>query len=109
MINDYEYKFISLLAKKGSQHTITFPESVQRKVKRLIKQGYVRVEDGFDGEKYLITEAGRLAYEVKKYVVKQNITCAETIYQTDRVIINAYEFMDKIFKMVGFVKGEDDE
>lgn len=41
------------------------------------------------------------------FINKQNIHCAETIYQTDRVIENAYEFIDGVCKIVGFKKDEE--
>ncbi|OCP21999.1 MULTISPECIES: hypothetical protein [unclassified Ensifer] len=43
------------------------------------------------------------------FIDKQNIHCAETICQTDRVIENAYEFIDGVCKIVGFKKDEDEE
>jgi hypothetical protein len=33
----------------------------------------------------------------------------ETIYQTDRVIENAYEFIEEICNVVGYVASEDEE
>lgn len=40
---------------------------------------------------------------------KQSIRCAETIHQTDRVIENAYEFIEQVCDVIGYVKEEDDE
>jgi len=40
------------------------------------------------------------------FIREQRIRCAETIYQTDRVIENAYEFIEKICDLVGYL--EDD-
>lgn len=36
------------------------------------------------------------------FVEEQHIYCAETIYQSDRVIENAYEFIEKICDIVGY-------
>ena len=44
-----------------------------------------------------------------KFVEDNNITCAETVYQCDRVIRNAYMFMHEVCKNVGFVDYEDEE
>jgi hypothetical protein len=40
------------------------------------------------------------------FIKDQRIYCSETIYQTDRVIENAYEFIDNICQNVGFA-GEE--
>jgi hypothetical protein len=44
-----------------------------------------------------------------KFVEDNNITCAETVYQSDRVIHNAYMFMHEVCKNVGFVDYEDED
>ena len=38
----------------------------------------------------------------RTFVDRQNIECGEAIYQTDRVIENAYEFIERICKVVGY-------
>lgn len=38
----------------------------------------------------------------EKFIVDNNIHCEETIYQTDRVIKNAYEFIGDICNIVGY-------
>ena len=43
------------------------------------------------------------------FIRDNNITCAETVYQSDRVIENAYEFIDKICSLVGYAKEEEEE
>jgi CO dehydrogenase/acetyl-CoA synthase epsilon subunit len=45
----------------------------------------------------------------KKFIEEQNIFCAETIYQSDRVIENAYEFIEDVCNIVGYVEDEDEE
>ena len=45
----------------------------------------------------------------KKYVAEQEISCAETIYQTDWVIENAYEFVEDVCNVVGYLPMEDEE
>lgn len=46
---------------------------------------------------------------VQDFIDKQDITCIETIYQTDRVIENAYEFIERLCNVVGYKEFEDDE
>lgn len=38
---------------------------------------------------------------VIEFMKDNRITCEDTIYQTDRVITNAYEFIEDLFRMVG--------
>lgn len=38
----------------------------------------------------------------KIFIDEQNINCAESIYQTDRVIENAYVFIERICDIVGY-------
>ena len=45
----------------------------------------------------------------EQFVADQDISCAETIYQTDRVIENAYLFVEKVCDIVGYAEMEDDE
>lgn len=45
----------------------------------------------------------------KKFIEDEKISCAESVYQTDSVIINAYELIEKICNIVGYHKYEDDE
>ncbi len=43
------------------------------------------------------------------FIEKQEIGCAETIYQTDWVIENAYEFVQEVCDIVGYQEYEDEE
>lgn len=43
----------------------------------------------------------------QKFIQDQNITCSETVYQSDRVIENAYEFIDGICDIVGFKDADE--
>jgi hypothetical protein len=45
---------------------------------------------------------------VEKFVVDQRITCAETISQSDRVIVAAYDFIEALCDVAGY-KAEDGE
>lgn len=45
----------------------------------------------------------------KKFVKTQNITGSENVYQSDRVIENAYQFIDDICKIVGFEEYIEEE
>jgi hypothetical protein len=41
----------------------------------------------------------------KKFIEENNITCSESVYQNDKVILNAYSFIEQICDIVGY----DDE
>ena len=43
-----------------------------------------------------------------KFIEDQKITCPETIFQSDRVIENAYAFIKEICDIVGYAKYEDE-
>lgn len=43
----------------------------------------------------------------RAFIDKQQIHCAETIYQTDGVIENAYEFIEGIADLVGYFDDGD--
>lgn len=46
---------------------------------------------------------------VEKFILDQQIHCEEDIYQSDRVIINAYEFIQELCDVVGYLPEEEDE
>ena len=56
-----------------------------------------------------LTEARKLWQVCAQFIQAQNISCAETVYQTDRVIENAYEFIEQVCDVVGYVDLEDEE
>lgn len=56
-----------------------------------------------------LAEARKLWQLCEQFVQDQNIHCAETVYQSDRVIENAYEFIEQICDIVGYVDLEDGE
>lgn len=45
---------------------------------------------------------------VENFIKKQRIYCGETIYQTDRVIENAYEFIHELCEVVGYEKLDEE-
>ena len=45
--------------------------------------------------------------EIRAFIEKQNINCAEAIYQTDNVIQNAYEFIERLADIVGYKEDEE--
>lgn len=45
----------------------------------------------------------------EKFIRDQQITCSEAVHQTDRVIENAYEFIEGVCEIVGYHQTEDDE
>jgi hypothetical protein len=44
----------------------------------------------------------------EEFVKKQHIYCAESIYQSDRVIENAYEFIESVCDVVGYMDCDDE-
>ena len=44
-----------------------------------------------------------------EFVEAQNIRCPESIYQTDRVIENAYEFIEDVCNIVGYTESKEDD
>jgi len=49
-------------------------------------------------------------YELcKTFIEKQQIHCVETIYQTDRVIENAYGLIEDICDIVGYAEDWDND
>jgi hypothetical protein len=44
----------------------------------------------------------------KKFIDDNDIGCSEVIYQSDRVIENAYEFIEDICDIVGYKEYEDE-
>jgi len=45
---------------------------------------------------------------VEMFIIDHDIHCPETIYQTDRVIENAYTFIEDVCNIVGYEGDEDD-
>ena len=43
-----------------------------------------------------------------KFINDQKIDCAETVFQSDRVIENVYEFIYEICDIVGYAEYNDD-
>lgn len=54
-----------------------------------------------------LTQEERLVKEVRKFLDDNKIHCPETIYQTDHVIQNAYEFIEILANIVGYVDLDD--
>ena len=50
-----------------------------------------------------MTPEQRLFAVAQKFIQQQNIFCAETIYQSDRVIVHAYEFIEQVCDIVGYI------
>lgn len=51
----------------------------------------------------------RLWDHCRQFFADQRISCPEAIAQCDRVIVNAYEFIDGIGEIIGYPKDEEDE
>ena len=45
----------------------------------------------------------------KQFIEDQEITCGECVYQSDRVIENAYQLIEEICNIVGYYKDEEEE
>lgn len=43
----------------------------------------------------------------ERFIREQRISCAETIYQTDWVVVNSYELIEEICNIVGYVPTEE--
>lgn len=46
---------------------------------------------------------------VKKFIEDKQISCPDTIYQRDSLVIAASEFMESVVEIVGYVDFGDDE
>lgn len=46
---------------------------------------------------------------VEKFVADQRISCVEAIHQTDRVIENAYQFIEDLVDVAGYHETDDNE
>lgn len=49
----------------------------------------------------------RLFVLCEQFIQDQDIICAESIYQTDRVIENALDFIHEVCLIVGYARLED--
>lgn len=56
-----------------------------------------------------LQQAQALAAHCEQFIQDQRISCAETVYQSDRVILNAYEFIEGVCDIVGYAQQELDE
>lgn len=54
-----------------------------------------------------LTQARKLVEHCEQFIQDQSISCAETVYQTDRVIENAYEFIEGVCDIVGYYEDPD--
>jgi hypothetical protein len=56
----------------------------------------------------MMTKESELLELCERFIKEQNIFCAETIYQSDHVIENAYEFIENVADIVGYIPCEED-
>ena len=54
-----------------------------------------------------LTQARKLVDHCEQFIQDQRISCAETVYQSDRVIENAYEFIEGVCDHVGYYEDPD--
>lgn len=45
----------------------------------------------------------------RRFIAEQHIYCAETVYQSDRVIENAYEFIEDVCDIAGYFPSDDED
>lgn len=46
--------------------------------------------------------------EVHRFITENGVNCPEAIYQNDRVILNAQEFLERICSIVGYANIEEE-
>ena len=51
----------------------------------------------------------RLWLICRKFIIEQTISCPESICQSDRVILNAYDFIEEICDLIGYYDYETEE
>jgi hypothetical protein len=76
-----------------------------------IDDGYVLDRDGKHDDDWL-DDAHYLWEHCEEFILKHGITCPESVYQQDDVILNALEFIDGICEIIGYAKeksGGDEE
>lgn len=56
-----------------------------------------------------LTETRKLWKVCENFIQAQRIYCEECVYQRDRVIENAYVFIEQVCEIVGYVDLEDEE
>jgi len=56
-----------------------------------------------------IARLSKLEKVVAAFIEKQEVSCPEVIYQSDRVIENAYEFIEALVDIVGYYEYPEDE
>lgn len=75
---------------------------VARKIAKGLEDGTITMEN--DQEK-----KDKLWKLCEEYIDKQDIICPESVYQSDRVILNAYDFIEKICDIVGYKEYNEDD
>ena len=53
-------------------------------------------------------ENSKLANHCKSFIKDQKVRCPEDVWQSDKVIENAYEFIEGICNIVGYFKDDED-
>lgn len=54
-----------------------------------------------------LQQAQALVEHCEQFIQDHRISCAETVYQSDRVILNAYEFIEGVCDLVGYYEDPD--
>lgn len=51
----------------------------------------------------------KLFEHCQRFIAQEQIRCAESIYQCDNVILNAYTFIEGICNIVGYDQSDEDD
>lgn len=56
-----------------------------------------------------LTRKEKLVEWCEKFIHDHNISCAEVIHQTDKVIEDAYDFIEGICDILGYIDDEESD
>ena len=86
-----------------------FLEATDHRIRNNTTGSWVAWRQELDGYIKQLKKFRELNEICREFIEKQEISCPETIYQTDRVILNAYEFIENVCNQVGYHKPENYE
>lgn len=70
---------------------------------------FIKYFDAFKERHEQPTVGDKLVQIVENFRDDNGITCEETVYQSDRVIVNAYDFVAELIDVVGYIQDEDED
>ena len=99
------------------EHEKSYTQDEQRVADWMLARTQNQVGAGHDPIGFLLasyeqmhaqhTQAHSLVKLCEQFIQDQRISCAESVYQTDRVIENAYEFIEGVCAIVGYYEDPD--